>query len=160
MVESKDLGIGIGIGIVIGIALTFSFVAFAGMNQGTTLDVIPALVHDEPKLASLQASYFDDTDRLVVALILTDKNAEYATADGTLSLFVQKDGREIYSTKREFEKDDFLSWKNPLTGEKVTGYRVDVNQFFSSGSHDVFVNMVTTSGTTWEGLHATFYSLE
>ena len=148
--ESKDLGIGIGIGIVIGIALTFSFVAFAGMNQGTTLDVIPALVYDEPKLASLQASYFDDTDRLVVALILTDKNAEYATADGSLSLSVQKDGRTVYSNEYDFTKNDFLSWKNPLTGEKVTGYRVEVNQYFSSGNHDVFVNMVTTSGTTWE----------
>jgi len=72
---SKAMGTtgGIGIGIAIGIALTLSFVVFFGVNQGSpVLENIPTIVYNEPKLASLQSSYDDDTGRLTVALILTE----------------------------------------------------------------------------------------
>ena len=152
---ASGIGIGIGIGFVVAVGVFFV------MNQGTpALENIPDLVYNDPKLASIQTAYFDESNRLVVALILTDKNAEYTTADGALTISVQKDGRQVYSEEYEFKKGDFLSWRNNLTGEKTTGYRVDIKQYFPSGSHDVFVNMVTTSGTTWEDLHDSFYSLE
>ena len=151
---------GIGIGIAIGIALTLSFVVFLGTDLGTsTLEDIPALVFNEPRLASLESWYDDDTGKLQVALMLTDKNAEYTKADGNLELLVAKDGREVYSTEYDFKKDDFLAWKNSLTGEKITGYRMTINQNFYDGSHDVYINMQTDSGLYWEDLHTSFWAL-
>jgi len=151
---------GIGIGIAIGIALTLSIVVFLGTDLGTsTLEDIPTLVVNEPRLASLQSWYDDDTGMLQVALILTDKNAEYTTGDGNLVLSVEKDGRLVYSQEFDFKKDDFLAWKNSLTGEKVTGHRISINQYFSGGSHDVYINMETSSGLIWKDLHTSFWAL-
>ena len=156
MEASGGIGIGIGIGFVIGFVVALAFV---GTNQGTTIvENIPDLVYNEPKLAYLESYYDDNTDRLTITLSLTDKNAEYTTADGGLAISVQKDGRQVYSTTQEFVKDDFYSWKNNF-GEKITGYRVSINQFFSSGSHDVFVTLVTSDGATFENMHDSFYSL-
>jgi len=155
---SGGIGIGIGVGFVIGFVVALAFV---GTNQGTTvLGNIPALVHNEPKLGYITASYFDDSDRLAVALVLTDKNAEYTTTDGHLELIVKNQhGGIVHSSEYDFTKDDFYSWKNALTGEKITGYRIDINKYLSSGSHDVYVTMETSDGTTWKDLHDSVYSL-
>ena len=108
MTTASGIGIGIGIGVVIGFA--FAFVFLAGMNQDTpVLENIPSLVYDEPRLASIQTSYFEENNRLVLELILTDKNAEYTKADGVLIITIKKDGRQVYSDEYEFKKDDFLS---------------------------------------------------
>jgi len=157
MTTVSGIGIGIGIGVVIGFG--FAFVFLAGMNQDTpVLENIPSLVYDEPRLASIQTSYFEENNRLVLELILTDKNAEYTKADGVLIITIKKDGRQVYSDEYEFKKDDFLSWKNS-SGVKVTGYRADIIQYFSGGSHDVFVSLATTSGITFIDVHDSFWAL-
>jgi len=154
---ASGIGIGIGIGIVIGIAVTMSFVA---INQGTiTIEDIPVLDFDkDPQLAYLQATYQYANDELKLVLLLTDSNAEYTRADGTLEITVQKDGSRVYSTQHEITKDSFVTWKD-ASGEKVTGAMVVINQYFRSGSHDVFVNFNSDAGY-WEEIHTTFYSLE
>ena len=158
MEASGGIGIGIGIGFVIGFVVALVFV---GTDSVTSIvEDIPSLVHNEPKLGHITASYFDDSDRLAVALILTDKNAEYTTTDGHLELIVRNQhGGIVHSSEYDFTKDDFYSWKNALTGEKVTGYRVDINKYLSSGSHDVYVTMVTSDGSTWTDMHDSVYSL-
>jgi len=159
---SGGIGIGIGVGFVIGFVVALAFV---GTNQGISivedipvLENIPELVYNEPKLAYMESYYVDDTDRLTITISLTDKNAEYTTADGNLDIKVKKDERQVYTTTKEFVKDDFISWKNNF-GEKVTGTRISINQYFPSGSHDVFIDMTLSDGLTWYDMHDSFYSL-
>ena len=151
---------GIGIGIVIGVVATLAFVFVVDMTQGIPgIENIPVLDFDkDPQLAYLQATYQYANDELKLVLLLTDSNAEYTRADGTLEITVQKDGSKVYSTQREITKDSFVTWKD-ASGEKVTGALVDINQYFRSGSHDVFVNFNSDAGY-WEDIHTTFYSLE
>jgi len=161
---SGGIGIGIGVGFVIGFVVALAFV---GTNQGTTIledipiiENIPDLVYNEPKLVRMESYYDDDNDRLTITLSLTDKNAEYTTTDGHLELIVKNQhGGIVHSSEYDFTKDDFYSWKNALTGEKITGYRIDINKYLSSGSHDVYVTMETSDGTTWKDLHDSIYSL-
>ena len=145
--KGKSIGIGIGV-------IFLAFVAYNMFSQGILLPQV-----DDAHLASLEASYFEDSDRLVVALILTNKDAEYTKANGHLELKVLKGAVRVYSNEYDFTKDDFFSWKTNF-GEKITGYRIDINEKFFSGEHDVYVDMVLKSGSSWEGLHASFYSLE
>lgn len=155
-----DTSAGIGIGIAIGVALTLSFVFVFDMTKGTPgLGSIPALDFDNaPRLAYLEATYQYANDELRIVLLLTDSDAEYTRAGGTLEITVQKDGSRDFSTQRDITKDSFVTWKE-ASGEKVTGALIDINQFFAGGSHDVFVNFDSDAGY-WEDLHTTFYSLE
>jgi len=152
------IGIGIGVGFIVGFVVALVFV---GTDSGTSIvGGIPSLVHNEPKLGYVTANYIDDSNRLTVAVVLTDKNAEYTTADGHLELIVgNQHGGIVHSSEYDFKKDDFYSWKNTFTGEKITGYRVDINKNFLSGSHDVYVTMTLPDGNTWENMHDSFYSL-
>ena len=161
MGTASGIGIGIGVGIVIGIAVTMLFVA---INQGTitiedipVLEDIPALDFDDARLARLQADYNEETDRLQVVVILTDSNGEYTKANGNGNLYVKKDTSLVHSDNFSFKKDDFVTWKNSFTGEKVTGYMFSIKKYFPQGSHDVFVDL-NIGDKYWEELHVSFYS--
>jgi len=109
-------------------------------------------------LASIEASYREADDRLLVNLILENKNAEYTKADGNLVIRVLDDSDfPVVYEEYDVTRDDFFSWKDG-SGEKVTGYRIDVTRFLASGSYDVYVDFTTKSGTNWTDLHAGFYS--
>ena len=159
MTTASGIGIGIGIGVVIGFG--FAFVFLAGMNQDTpVLENIPSLVEDEARLAQLVATYNDDLDRLVIAIILTDADGEFTKADGIITLFILNDrGTEVYSGQHNFTKDDFLTWNNPYLG-KQKGAWITIDQGFYSGNHDVYAVMALKSGALWDKLHASFYSLD
>jgi len=113
---------------------------------------------DDARLAQIESWYDYNTDRLTVTILLTDSNGDYTKANGDAEITIQKDGRMVYSDKYYFVKDDFVSWKDNFGG-KITGYTIGIRQFFSSGSHDVFVDLNTKS-LHWDDLHDSFYSLE
>jgi len=145
------------IAIAVGVGILGFFILFIGLNmfdQGILLGEV-----DDVRLASLQSNYYYEDDRLVVNVILTNKDGEHTKANGHVELSVLKDGRPVYSNEYDFTKDDFLSWQTIFGGE-FTGYRIDIKEYFSSGEHDVYVDMVLKSDRYWEDLHDTFYSLE
>jgi len=159
MVEGKGIGIGIGIGVVIGILIGIiasPLVDITMSNQSNP--IADVLETDDAQLARLETRYNDANDRLTTTLILTNKNGDYTKANGNLELTVKKDERTVHSEEFEFTKDDFVSWRNN-NGDKVTGYQFSVNKYFSSYGHDVFVDVVTKSGHTWNDLHVSFFSL-
>ncbi len=114
--------------------------------------------YDDARLADINASYDYESDRLTVIIYLTDSNGDYTKANGDAEITIEKDLLTVYSDKYNFVKDDFVTWKDNFGG-KFTAYRIDIRQFFSSGSHDVFVDL-NTKELHWEDLHASFYSLE
>jgi len=141
----------------VGVGILGFFILFIGLNmfdQGILLGEV-----DDVRLASLQSNYYYEDDRLVVNVILTNKDGEHTKANGHVELSVLKDGELVYSNEYDFTKDDFLSWQTIFGGE-FTGYRIDIKEYFSSGEHDVYVDMVLKSDRYWEDLHDTFYSLE
>jgi len=145
--KTKSIGIGVGAGVGGIIAFLVVYALVFSTIEG-----------DDARLAELRASYFERNNMLVVAILLTDKDAEYTKANGNLDLYIKKDSILVYTANYDFTKDDFLSWKDNF-GVKHTGYRIQIDKFFSSGSHDVFVNMETKSGSYWKDLHTSFYSL-
>ena len=112
-------------------------------------------VYDDARLADLRATYFDDTDRLAVAVVLTNSDGQFTEANGHVKLTILKNGGEVYSSEYDFTKNDFLTWNN-LFGGQTRGVMFTINERFSSGEYDVYANMQTKSGY-WEDLHATFY---
>jgi len=98
-------------GVIVIIALLY--VGYELYSQGI---IIPQV--DDAYLASLEASYFEDSDRLVVALILTNKDAEYTKANGHLELKVLKGVVRVYSNEYDFTKDDFFHGK-PILEKKL-----------------------------------------
>ena len=132
-----------------------------GVSVGVIFLIIVAFLYDaldDARLAKLQATYFDDQDRLAVAVILTNADGEFTKANGHLELTILKDGLVVYSNEYDFTKNDFLTWDNLFTG-KTRGVLFSINERFPNGDHDVTANLKTNSGY-WEGLHASFYSLE
>jgi len=113
---------------------------------------------DDARLADLRATYFDDVDRLAVAVVLTNADGEFTKANGHLELTIKRGASTVYSNEYDFTKNDFLTWDNLFTG-KTKGVMFDIRERFPRGDYDVYANMETKSGY-WEGLHATFYSLE
>jgi len=123
---------------------------------------------DDARLASIHVEYDDDTDRLRVAIYLTDSNAEDTKANGNAELSVfNENGREVYSAMYNFVKDDFVSWKNVFTGDKRTAYLITVNKFFTSSGgevsgmmgYEVFVDL-NLKEKHWEDLYDEFWSFE
>ena len=112
-------------------------------------------VYDDARLADLRATYFDDTDRLAVAVVLTNSDGQFTEANGHVKLTILKSGGKVYSNEYDFTKNDFLTWNN-LFGGQTRGVMFTINERFSSGEYDVYANMQTKSNY-WEGLHATFY---
>jgi len=143
--SGKKIGAGAGVTIGVIIVIFLIIVVFYGTE------------YEDARLARVHAIYDDDTNRLVVTIILTDSNGEYTKASGNAEITVQKDGRTVYSNKYNFVKNDFVTWKNNLGG-KTTGYMIDIRQFFPTGSHDVFVDL-NTKTSHWEDLHDGFFSL-
>ncbi len=113
---------------------------------------------DDARLADINASYDYESDRLTVIIYLTDSNGDYTKANGDAEITIEKDLLTVYSDKYNFVKDDFVTWKDNFGG-KFTAYRIDIRQFFPTGSHDVFVDL-NTKKSYWEDLHDSFYSLE
>lgn len=140
----KRIGIGIGIGAVAVIALII--VAY---NSQT---------YDDARLANLIATYFEDVDRLSVAVILHNADGEFTKANGHLELTIEKNGHQVYSNEYDFTKNDFLTWENIFLG-KQRGILITIDERFSRGDYDVYANLETKS-SNWEGLHTTFYSFE
>ena len=141
---SKSIGIGGGVGIGAIIAL---FVVYSIMES------------DDARLAEIIATYFDDTDRLAVALMLHDADGEFTKANGHIELTIKSGASTVYSNEYDFTKNDFVTWDNLFLG-KQRGVPIVINEMFPSGDYDVYVNLETKSGSSWENLHASFYSLE
>jgi hypothetical protein len=112
-------------------------------------------VHDDARLADLRATYFDDTDRLVVAVVLTNSDGEFTKANGHVKLTINRGTITVYSNEYDFTKNDFLTWDNLFLG-KQRGVVFTIDKRFSSGDYDVYANLQTKSHY-WEGLHARFY---
>jgi len=119
-------------------------------------DLIPS---NEARLAQVEAWYDHKTDRLTVAIYLTDSNGDYTKAKGNaeISIYQNENMPRAYSDTYNFVKDDFISWRDN-SGNKVTGYRIDIRHFFPYGDYDVFVDLDTQSGH-WADLHDSFFSL-
>jgi len=142
-----------------------------GVSVGVILLIIVAFLYDaqdDARLADINASYDDDTDRLTVSIFLTDSNAEDTKANGNAELTIfNENRREVYSATYNFVKDDFVSWKNVFTGDKRTAYVIAVKQFFpSSGGevsgmmgYEVYVDL-NTKTKYWEDLYDEFWSFE
>jgi len=141
--KTKIIGIGAGVGIGAIIAL---FVVYSTMES------------DDARLAEIIATYFDDTDRLAVALMLHDADGEFTKANGHIELTIKSGASTVYSNEYDFTKNDFVTWDNPFLG-KQRGVPIVINEMFPSGDYDVYVNLETKS-SYWESLHASFYSLE
>jgi len=142
---------GLGVGGIIGVLILVILVASV---------IIDFNDKDDARMARIQADYSHETDRLTVALILTNQNGDYTKANGHLEIRVLNDnGRQVYSNEFDFTKNDFVSWQNNVGG-KTTGYLFSINKYFSSYGHDVFVDLETKSGKTWKDIHARFFSLE
>ena len=142
--------IGIGIGVVV-----LALIVFSMFSEGFLLGEI-----DDARMARIQADYSHETDRLTVALILTNQNGDYTKANGHLEIRVYNDRDvKVHSQEFDFTKNDFVSWQNNVGG-KTTGYLFSINKYFESYGHDVFVDLETKSGNTWKDIHARFFSLE
>ena len=144
MGTSKKVGYGIG--------LVFAL-AMATILGMTFLDTV---IPSDARLAELRATYFDDTDRLAVAVILTNSDGQFTEANGHLELTIKKNGLTVYSNEYGFKKDDFLTWNN-LFGGQSRGVVFTINERFSSGEYDVYADMQLKPGRSWERMHASFY---
>jgi len=118
--------------------------------------------YDDARLAHINASYDKDTDRLRVTIFLTDSNGDYTKVNGNAELTVLQDGRTVYSDKYNFVKNDFVSWQSLMGGGKITGYLIDIRQFFPSGEsmimeYEVYVDL-NTKTSHWE-LYDKFWSI-
>ena len=114
---------------------------------------------DDARLAEILAIYYDDQDRLFVALLLHNADGEFTKANGHIELTIKSGASTVYSNEYDFTKNDFITWDNLFLG-KQRGVPISINERFPSGDYDVYVNMETKSGNYWEGLHTSFYSLE
>ncbi len=145
----------IGIGVAVAVGLIF--VIYISYDA----------TYDDARLASIIASYDEDVNRLRVATYLTDSNGDYTKASGDADVTIlQEGGHEVYSNKYNFVKNDFVSWKSVLGGDKITAYIIDIRQFFpSSGGevsgmmgYEVYVDL-NTKTKHWE-LYDEFWSFE
>ncbi len=85
------------------------------------------------------------------------KNMKYAVTLAEIRV-LNDNGVQVYSNEYDVTRDDFLSWKTN-SGEKVTGYRMDITKYFASYNHDVYVDFTKKDGSTWNDLHDSFWSL-
>ena len=168
MGNSQGIGIGIGIGIIIGIGIgviVLPIVADSLSNQPNPVADIIAnpiadiIETDDARLASLSAYYYEERDRLLTVLTLMDSNGDDTKANGHLELrILNEDDVVVYFKEYDFKKDDFISWKNNF-GNKITGYRMDITNFFPDGKYQVYADF-NTQKSTWKDLNTSFYSLE
>jgi len=122
--------------------------------------VIPEVIQTEDaRLAQVEAWYEHKTDRLTVAIYLTDSNGDYTKAKGNaeISIYQGENMPRAYADTHNFVKDDFVTWRDD-SGNKVTGYVIDIRHFFPYGDYDLFVDLDTQS-RHWADLHDSFFSL-
>jgi len=154
----KGKKIGAGIGVAIGVIIVIFLI----------IVVSYVAEYDDARLASIIASYDDDVDRLRVVIYLTDSNGDYTKASGDADVTIfNENRREVYSNKYNFVKDNFVTWKSVLGGDRITAYIIDIRQFFpSSGGevsgmmgYEVYVDL-NTKTKHWEDLYDEFWSFE
>ncbi len=145
----------IGIGVAVAVGLIFVIYISYDAN------------YDDARLADINASYDDEINRLRVTIFLTDSNGAYTKVNGNAELTILNEGgREVYSNKYNFVKNDFVSWQSIFGGGKITGYIIDIRQFFPSSGGDVSGMMgynvyvdLNTKTSRWD-LHDQFWSFE
>ena len=136
----------------------------AGIIAGIIIVSLLAIVayayqdrYDDARLAEIIATYIDESG-LAVAVILHNADGEFTKANGHLELTIYtENGLLAYSNEYDFTKDDFITWDNPLLG-KQRGVPIIINEIFPYGDYDVYVNLKTDSGSSWDSLHASFIS--
>ena len=170
MGTASGMGIGIGIGVVIGIAVIMSFVA---INQGTitledipVLENIPTLEFDDPRFASLEASYDELDDKTTVILFFTNNDGNYVKANGEVKITIchvpygEDRLTNCFSNEFEFEKGDFYT-RQDNSGRKLIGHQFVIYKELSAGlSWDASTDIITENGISWVDVDTTFISLE
>ena len=102
-------GAKIGVGVAVAVGVIFLIYTFYDTQ------------YEDARLGQIIVQYDEDTNRLTVAILLTDSNGDYTRANGDVMFTVLKDGRMVYSSDvYSFETGDFISWKSGL-GVKITG---------------------------------------
>jgi len=158
MLMGSGKKIGAGAGVAIGVLVVIFLI----------IVVFYATEYDDARLASIIASYDDDIDRLRVVIYLTDSNGDYTKASGDADVTIlQEGGHMVYSHKYYFVKDNFVTWKSVLGGDRITAYIIDIKQFFpSSGGevsgmmgYEVYVDL-NTKTKHWEDIRDEFWSFE
>jgi len=129
----KRIGIGIGIGAVAVIALII--VAY---NSQT---------YDDARLANLIATYYEDVDRLSVAVILHNADGEFTKANGHLELTIEKNGHQVYSNEYDFTKNDFLTWENIFLG-KQRGVLIEIMMYMQTWKQNLVIGKVSIRHST------------
>jgi len=117
---------------------------------------------DDARLAQLTATYYDDQDRLLVTLILTNSDGEFTKANGHITISIDTIGR-LYFYEYDFVKDDFVTWDNLFLG-KQRGVWFNIHERFpgkdfSGIDYTVKAELETKSGRYWE-LQTDFRSFE
>jgi len=162
-------GIGIGVGITVGVFAVAFLIFEMGSSSVDVIEEIQDIVveSDDARLADINSSYDADVDRLRVTIFLTDSNGDYTKVNGNAELTIfNENRREVYSATYNFVKNDFISWQSIFGGGKITGYIIDIRQFFpSSGGevsgmmgYEVYVDL-NTKTKHWE-LYDEFWSFE
>jgi len=157
MTTASGIGIGIGIGVVIGFGFAFAFLA--GMNQDTTIDIIPTFVDEEPRFARLDASYDEYADKTTVVLILTDKNGKSVKANGDfvltlcLEVYGEDDLLGCFTNDFTFNKDDFYTFQDNIHRTQFITY----GELWGNWNWQASADITTDSGLTWEGVHTRFW---
>jgi len=103
----------------------------------------------DARLVRLDSWHFDDEDRLSIAVIFTDTNGYYTKANGHIDLTIKEGSTTVYSNSYDFTKNDFLTWRPMLGGDKVTGYSIDIREYFSHGDYDIWMDIETKGGHNW-----------
>jgi len=147
----KDKRQGIIVGIIIVVVL--AIVGFSFLDRYS----------DDARLAQLTATYFDDQDRLTIALILTNADGEFTKANGHIEIRIYKGSSLIHDNEYDFTKDDFVTWDNLFLG-KQRGVWFTIHERFPGTSmweerYTVYAELETKSGRYWE-LQTDFRSRE
>ena len=137
----------IGIGVAVAVAvIVVGFLIFVESES------------ENIRLAQVKTFHDADTDTLQVFVILTDSKGDYTKASGDANVTIEKDGYKVYSVRYFFDKNDFVTFTENSTGDKVTGYVITIQEFFPAGVHEVSVDL-TTKSAYFEDLNSGFISL-
>jgi len=159
MGRGKDIAIIAGVVIVVVIAGLVGLVVIYSIDD---YDFEPEMELDftpDIKLAEARAYYYEDDDRLLVVVLFTDENGDYGKINGNADLTILKNDVIVHTDSIiEFSKDDFLTWQTNL-GAKQTGFRIDIDKYFSEGKYQVSIDL-NTKGGIWKDLGTSFRSFD
>ena len=92
-------------------------------------------------------------------MLFTDENGDYAKVNGNADLTVSKNDVIVHTDNDiEFSKDEFVTWQTGL-GVKLTGFRIDIDKYFSEGKYQVSIDLNTKDGI-WKDLNTSFRSFD